>query len=185
MLCMLRILNSYNPSENMEIEYIKMRRQNTHIELLKGIFSILIVNTIVTVFNLVFYIFVVYPTIQEAVKKSLISQGTSDSNSKLYKIINIIKNREYELIGKANGGSYGIITIIILLMVCILLYIYKSLNVLSKTVKYKDILISSGITTCMLLCFQGLFFKFGMNFYYTGIYGPDEAIYRFITNIMV
>jgi hypothetical protein len=172
-------------SRYVEREWIKTIRKNTLIELLRGIFSIILVNTIVTTFNLIFYIFVVYPTIQEAVKNSLVSSNSNNSENKLYKIIDVLKKREYDLIYKVNEGSYGIIVIIILLLICVLLYIYKSLSTLSKTVEYKDILISSGITTCLLLCFQGLFFKFGIGFYYTGIYGPEEAIYRFITNIMV
>lgn len=203
MLSMLRILNS--PSNKtrgqnripeshsepngfysgyMEREWIKKIKKNTLVELLKGIFSILLINTLVTIFNLIFYIFVVYPTIQEAVKNSLVSPNSGDDkNNGVYKIIGILKQREYKLMENVNEGSYGIIIIIILLLVCVLLYIYKSINVLSETVKYKDIIVSSCITTFLLLCFQGMFFKFGMNFYYTGKYGSDEAVYRFIMNI--
>ena len=132
----------------------------------------------VTIFELIFYVYIISPTIISAVEYSLSTNTITDNQ--LYQIIDILNKREHLLIDTINYGSYYVIGIEIVLLFCVLLYLYTRISIISKDVKYKDVIVSSSITICSLLCFQILFYNFGINYWYMGKFGPNEAINRFI-----
>jgi uncharacterized membrane protein (DUF485 family) len=175
----------YN-NENLDINdnrsYVMLERNK--IRLHKGIFTILLINIIVTIFILTFFVKIINPTIVSAVKGSLRGGNSHNTNSKLFEIINVLKKREYKLIDKNNSGTYYIIAMEILGLFCFLLYVYKRILILNKDTRFMDTFIIAGITIMFLLGFQLIFFNFGLSYQYMGKYGSDEALYRFVNNII-
>ncbi len=173
---------------NKEAYIIKYTR------LYKGIFSVLLITLIITIFELVFYIYLVYPTILDAIKQ--ISPTTVNST-----FLNILNKREHFYINKLRMCTYYIIIAEIITIFCLMCYVYariyyakalysrhihawsEGLSNDINIVYFKDVIIASSLTIFLLVCFQVFFFFFGINFQYMGTYGKDEIIYRFFNNL--
>jgi hypothetical protein len=168
--------------------------------LYKGFFSISLIATIMTIFELLFFIYVVKPNTIHAITELLESQDQKEIDSRLTGIIETFKARENILINDINIGSYIIIIVMVCFMVSLLSYIYMRIlvntnsqvlsprnfstgEVLLFNISLKNTIGSSLVVIIILINFQIFFFYFGQKFHYMGKYGTDEVIKLFAETI--
>jgi hypothetical protein len=177
---------------------LKINNLDEKIRFLKGVFQILLIATIISIFEIFFYIFIVKPTLLIAVNGLLIGiiQEPQSELEIPIKILDILIDNESKLSDDINMGSYMFIVIEILLLIAILCYVYLKILQLSRRKQDINIendisndnnlistILSATIVTIILMGFQVFFFFFGRNFYYMGKYGIIEIESHFITNL--
>ena len=161
------------------------------IRFILGIFGLLFISDIMTIFELVFYINIVEPVINNNINgllNSLTNNIKLNNHIKnLDNIMNVFILREEELIYKINFGSYLVIIFEIIIITCILCYIYLYIKSMSKNFKleehFKPVIISSLFVIFVLIFFQILFFNFSLRYEYIGKYGLDEIKAKIIKKI--
>lgn len=157
------------------------------IRLLKGIFTILLIATIVTIFELLFYLFVVEPIVKTQINQLISALTVHKLDNKIEKFLDIIIERENALISSINTGSYIIIIVEILLLSSTLFYIYLLIQRLCRKIDIKvditETIINSSITILILIAYQVQYFYFGQKFLYPGVFGLEEIQARIIINL--
>jgi predicted PurR-regulated permease PerM len=110
-------------------------------KLYSGLFSILVIYVVMTTFELVFFIFIVRPVITTSIHKLLLSyQNENDNSNNQYNlldpnpmlIIDVLNEREYELIDQLNFNSYLVIIIVILLLTSLLFFLYVKIGIIEQ-----------------------------------------------------
>ena len=94
----------------------------------KGLFSILLVATLMTVFELSFYITLVAPTVKKDVKNLLGKFSNENLNLELTGLFDTFIYRENKIIIDVNTGSYIIIVVEILFLFAFLAYLYMRIQ---------------------------------------------------------
>ena len=167
---------------------------------LKGLFSIFTTATLITIFELVFYIFILEPTSKEAINKLLASLGQEiiehdqyyeELNDDIYNLMNVFIIREKKIVYDSMLTSYILILLEIMVLFLILCYLYLKINRYSRFEDHfsnenssiKIPVISSALTISLLIPFQILFFYFGKEYSYIGKYGLEEIQGRVIKNL--
>ncbi len=109
-------------------------------KLYSGLFSLGLIYTFMTTFELIFFIFIVRPVITYNIhnllnsytdKSTVTKQINFDPSPML--IASIMNNREYILIDQLNFNSYLIIIIIIILLISLLVYLYTKIGIIENT----------------------------------------------------
>jgi len=163
------------------------------VRLYKGLFSVTLIAVIMTIFELIFYIYIINPNIDFFIKELLQSQKQGVVDTRLDHLLSVLKMREKTLINDVTFGSYMTIVVEIFFMLSFLAYIYmKILSIielpdtssetsgittfrqLAKDPNIKDIVVSSLSVIFILISFQTMFFYFGLNYYYIGRFGVEE-----------
>ncbi len=103
-------------------------------KLFSGLFSIVLIYVVMTIFELVFFIFIVCPVITNNIHELLDfylvgNNGTTQLDKNILLIADILNKREYKLINKLNFNSYLIIIILIFLLISCLGYLYVKIGV--------------------------------------------------------
>jgi hypothetical protein len=177
----------------------------------KGLFSILLISTLMTIFELIFYIVLVGPTVKEAVRSLLNNFSKKNLTPELEGLFDTFIYREYTIVSEISIGSYIIIVVEILFLFAFLAYLYmriqretrktyyiRYLNKIAHLKSYETrdkkefrfipvdiypVLVTVIITVTILMSFQIVFFYFGRNFYYTGRLGLEEVEAKLIENL--
>jgi hypothetical protein len=104
-------------------------------KLYSGLFSIFLIYTIMTVFELIFFAFVVCPVITDSIHQLMDSYSDKTTvpvifNTNPVDIIVILNQREYQLINSFNFNSYLVVIILVLLLASLLFYLYMKIGVI-------------------------------------------------------
>jgi hypothetical protein len=150
--------------------------------LLEGLFYIIFVALIATIFEILFFIYVIFPKQYEEFNnyiKHTKGQYRLPINipENITKYIEIFNIREHELNNKINTNIIVFVCIEIIVLILILYILYSKLD----RVQLKRQCISTFITVTVLLLFQIQMYQFGIKFQYTGAYGSAE-IFAIIFN---
>lgn len=176
-----------------------------NVKFLRGLFSIILIATLMTVFELVFYVYIVAPTADGAVRTMLsnFKRPIPDNpiNTEVDNLFTVMIKRDKKTLSEINKSSYIIIGMEIVAMFLFLSYLYiKIINVESENnrtlpsitslrlitnydILLKDSYISSikpsiftaFLTVLLLIPFQLLFFFFGQDYGYIGQNGLAEV----------
>lgn len=145
-----------------------------------------------TIFELIFFIYVVSPVITTNVHKLIDIYNDKDKNklifdkipeisemiSEMISIADNLNKREYELIDKLNFNSCLIVIVIVILLICILFYLYMKIN---DTKHILHGIKCAIITVVCLIMYQIFFYEYGLVFIY--ISSMEELIVLFVENI--
>lgn len=148
--------------------------ESHNIRFYKGLFSIVLIATLMTIFELFFYIFIVNPNVIFFVNQLIETQPQKEVDERLENLLIVLKEREYNLINEINIGAYIVIIIEIVLMLSFLSFIYMKLLNKHEEFQMRDVYYSSFATIFILISFQIMFFYFGKEFYYIGRFGTNE-----------
>jgi len=106
-------------------------------KLYSGLFSIVLIYVVMTIFELIFFIFVVCPVITDNIR-SLMKSYTYENETVLnfepspLVVTKVLNNREYRLINNFNFANYLIIIILILLLTSLLFYLYLKVGIIEQ-----------------------------------------------------
>jgi len=107
-------------------------------KLYSGIFSTVQTYTFMTIFELVFFVFIVRPVIVADIN-NLLKAYTKNKQPQLFNVdpspmlvANVMNAREYNLIDQLNFNSYLIIIILILLLISLLFYLYTKIGIMEN-----------------------------------------------------
>ncbi len=144
------------------------------IQFLEGLFYIIFVALIVTIFELLFFLYVIYPKQYDEfynyVKNNKVLSIPVNIPSNITKYLEIFREREHILINKINNDIIIFICIEIFVIMLLLYIIYTKKIILKKSILY------SIITIFILLLFQIQMYYFGIKFKYIGYYGSSEIL---------
>ena len=157
------------------------------IRLRKGIFGIFLIATIITLFELLFYIYIISPLVKVELNNLINVIAKNRLDPKLGVFINILIKREKNTINDLNNGSYAIIIVEILLMCSLLVYIYigikKCYKLIEEQINMTPTIITSIIGVLILIVYQVSFFFLSKEFLYIGSRGLEEMISIIILNL--
>lgn len=145
-------------------------------KIIKGVCSVILIAFIITIFELLFYIYIVNPNIILSVNKLLNQLNQKQIDDRLEAILIILKEREKLLIDNNNFTTYIVIITEIFGISLILYMLYMKLK---NKKSIKEIIINSFITLTILISFQILFYYLGLNFKYMSKSGIKEIEKRF------
>lgn len=151
----------------------------------KGILEILSIATIMTIFELPFYIFIVKPNIKLAIDSLIETMPDGNLDKRIEHLLIVLKERENIYIYDIDFGSYLLIIIeIILLLTIVRLYVNK-IRQLDENVSFKNNIKLVIFVITLLIGFQVFFYFFAMNYYYFGRFGKEEIVHRFVENYKI
>ena len=156
--------------------------ESNKVRLYTGFFSIILIAMLMTVFELIFYIYIVNPNVTFFIGQLLENQPQEPVEDRLENLIIVLKNRERALINEINIGAYIIIVVEIVFMLTLLAFVYMKILINRPGFNIyllKGTVISSLSTIFILISFQVMFFYFGLNYYYMGRFGINEIKKRF------
>lgn len=190
-----------------------LKKTASTVEGLHEFLSILLVATILTIFEIIFFFKVIAPEVKEEVNgklktvaenigsalfnntaaitdcilpdtvKTQIENSIKNSkfipellieNNVLLDFINTQRDREKELLDKANLYTkiFGVMLIVgLVIAIAIIVFIINRNGKLNK-----NSLIAAGVTVALLITFQYTFYRFGKKYAYTGSLGNEEFI---------
>ena len=177
---------------------------------LRGLFNILIVAIIVTIFELLFYYYIVAPDIVRVLDNLLtttelptlppistappVANASSPPNANsllvrgleyLQGILKGMSESDEELNNYTNSLKAGIMGMVVAILFVLLLWIYNKLRRNVKGDRYGTDLVPATITTIitlvLLLGFQIFMYFFALKFQYTN---TDEIDLRFINSLL-
>ncbi len=137
---------------------------------------------VMTVFELLFYIYIVNPNVVFFVNQMLENQPQKEVDKRLEQLLFVMNNREQNLINEINIGAYVIIVVEIVFMLTLLSFVYMKILINREGFNIyllKSTFASSFTTLFILISFQVMFFYFGLNYYYIGRFGTNEVMKRF------
>lgn len=167
-----------------------------HIDGKRGIFSILLTATALTVFEIIFFYKIVAPSVDKAMNKqleklaektandiNLKSQGNPEFNRLFFNdniraLVNTFAKREENLVKKINFYTKATGALIIGLLMLVLYSLYGSIGRESSSLFVPMGLgvptVTALFTVAALIGFQILFYFFGKQFKYPGTFGNEE-----------
>jgi len=108
-------------------------------KLFSGLLSLVIIYTVMTIFELVFFVFVVCPVITNNIHRLLDYYTSKNSQQRQIgfdpspmTIAAVLNEREYQLINGLNFNSYLIIVILIVLLISLFFYLYTKIDLIEN-----------------------------------------------------
>lgn len=175
-------------------------------KVLRGIFSIVLVSLLMTLFETVFYKIVVEPQTKRAAQYILylVEQQTyyttknqvngaswfsPNTHTPMDSYLKTTMIREEDMIDRINMYAYITASFMILFLIFVLVFIHNKLSYIEGTsgipslhvfdANYKSAVITAIITVVFLASFQVIFYFFGMEFLMVGRNGKEELIFLF------
>lgn len=104
-------------------------------KLYSGFFSVILISTIMAIFEIIFFAYIVCPVITTNIYKLMESYKSKNEikfeiDPDPVMIIQILNLREYQLINNFNQNNYLIIVIFIIFLISLLLYLYNKINII-------------------------------------------------------
>lgn len=175
----------------------------------RGIFSIILTATILTLFEIVFFYSIVVPGVTEQMNvgltkvSGLISNSIKDEtekvsqnkmmkpvlqravfNDKTLNVMQTLSDRESKLVNKVNMYTKVTGFVLVAILCVILLGLYKSIESESPSNLGLDVPIqTAGFIVAILISFQVMFYFMGLRYWYPGSLGDEELIYIMSKNI--